>query len=204
MNAISRPDIETDDRVARQMRMCRDLAELGMALAQAAAKKALTDFAALAEPGDKQAKPDGTTTDYTQLFIRLSSNVRQIMLLEARLDAGVAPPRPARVPSPRAPRPTPGAPSSARRWISPSATDRTAPPYAAPRGTCLTRSSPPTQRPTYAPSPSSIPSSAPCASTSASPKCPAISAMPSPANARRCRTGARRDGGWAAWQPTLR
>jgi hypothetical protein len=102
VNAISRPDIETDDRVARQMRMCRDLAELGMALAQAAAKKALTDFAALAEPGDKQAKPDGTTTDYTQLFIRLSSNVRQIMLLEARLDAGVAPPRPRAEPA-RAP-----------------------------------------------------------------------------------------------------
>jgi hypothetical protein len=94
VNAITRPDFETDDRVARQMRMCRDLAELGMALAQAAAKQALADFAALAQPADKQAAPAAPGPDYTQLFIRLSANVRQIMLLEARLDAGEAPPRP--------------------------------------------------------------------------------------------------------------
>jgi hypothetical protein len=103
VNAITRPEFETDDRVARQMRMCRDLAELGMALAQAAAKKALADFAALAQPPAAPAAPVETGPDYTQLFIRLSSNVRQIMLLEARLDAGVAPPRaraePARPPA---------------------------------------------------------------------------------------------------------
>ncbi len=102
MNAITRPDIEIDDRVARQMRMCRDLAELGMALAQAAAKKALADFAALAEPPAAPGAAAETGPDYTQLFIRLSSNVRQIMLLEARLDAGGAPPRPRAEPA-RAP-----------------------------------------------------------------------------------------------------
>jgi hypothetical protein len=104
VNAITRPEFETDDRVARQMRMCRDLAELGMALAQAAAKKALADFAALAEPPAASAAPAETAPDYTQLFIRLSANVRQIMLLEARLDAGEAPPRPRAARAPADPR----------------------------------------------------------------------------------------------------
>jgi hypothetical protein len=89
MNAISRPEIETDDLVARHVRMCRDLAELGMKLARVAAEKVLADpAAAAAKPAQKT---HGKAPDGTQLFLRLSSLVRQLMLMEVRLAGGAAP-----------------------------------------------------------------------------------------------------------------
>jgi hypothetical protein len=88
MNAISRPEIEPDDLVARHMRMCRDLAELGMRLARAVAERAV---AGPAEGDAAPAKPAGKTPNYLQLFLRLSTGVRQLMLMEARLAAGGAP-----------------------------------------------------------------------------------------------------------------
>jgi hypothetical protein len=88
MNAISRPEIETDDLVARHMRMCRDLAELGMGLARAVAQKAA---AGPTEATEAPAKPGRKTPDYLQLFVRLAGLLRQLMLLEARLAGGAAP-----------------------------------------------------------------------------------------------------------------
>jgi hypothetical protein len=124
LNAISPiPDESQVERTARHLRMCRELAELGMQLAQAAAQRALRDLQAeppqaepsQVEPSQAEAPPapppaPGTepreprrTTDPAILFTRLAGVVRQAVALEARLTAGPPSPSTPHAPAPHAP-----------------------------------------------------------------------------------------------------
>jgi len=74
------------------MRLCQELAELGMQLARFAAARAMQDLAA--QPAPEQPSPNAAT-----LFTRLSHAVRQAILLENRIaaeleKAGTAKPAP--------------------------------------------------------------------------------------------------------------
>ena len=99
LNAIAPipPGTDAAERTARHLRMCQELAELGMELARAAAARALRDWATPATPAaspDENPAPEPTpqaaaakTLDPGLLFARLSRAVRQSIALEARIAA---------------------------------------------------------------------------------------------------------------------
>jgi len=109
LNAISPfPTAEAEEeRRARHLRMARELAELGMALARAAANQALLAWreapSVAAEPPAPDTTPADTSArnqaaepaagarprpDHALAFARLSRAVRQTIALEARIAAG--------------------------------------------------------------------------------------------------------------------
>jgi len=77
------PPETAEQRTARQLAMCRRLADLGMQMAEAAAEQALAE----AENPDapKRKGPDPALT-----YIRLCASVRQSIALEAKILAGPA------------------------------------------------------------------------------------------------------------------
>jgi hypothetical protein len=120
LNAISpcQPDDDAE-RTKRQMRMCAELADLGMKLARGAAARALADWAEREEPATAEAlsepeiaaptrlaaaaKPPRAVggavrastakpTDPAVIFTRLAACVRDLIGLEVRLAAGPATP----------------------------------------------------------------------------------------------------------------
>ncbi len=115
LNAISPfPTVEVEEeRRARHLRMARELAELGMALARAAATQALLEWRAPPGGASEPPAPDSTPADtaaetqaaepaavarprpdHALAFARLSRAVRQTIALEARIAAGdIASPR---------------------------------------------------------------------------------------------------------------
>jgi len=94
VNIISPSQTQTaEQRTARHLRMCEEMAELGMDLARAAARQAAREAAALEAaaqhpqsglPTPAQTRPH-KTTDPATLFTRLCSAVRQAIALEAKL-----------------------------------------------------------------------------------------------------------------------
>ena len=93
------PQPEAAERITRHLRLCRELIELGMTLARAAADRAIDDIAApppvAAIPGSSaaaiaQAQDEARrrAPDYGKLFTHLSRAVRQTMLLETHLADG--------------------------------------------------------------------------------------------------------------------
>ena len=99
MNAISPPKRHPDaaERAGHQLTVCRELADLAMELARAAARRTLQAWQAQeeAEPAnaDKAAAPARRGPDPGLLFLRFSSAVRQAIALENRIAAGAAPVR---------------------------------------------------------------------------------------------------------------
>jgi len=89
--SLSRP-VTQEDRTARQLRMCEEMAELGMNLARKAAQDAAARQSADPAAGDRRSTL-GKTTDPATLFTRLCSAIRQAIALEARLAAGQKPNR---------------------------------------------------------------------------------------------------------------
>lgn len=96
---------------AWQTGMIRELAELSMNLARAAAHRAAQDLAEPPEPSEPASKPASRLpskprTDHALTFTRLARAVREAIAVENRIRSDDAPPRPA-APRPAAPRPVP-------------------------------------------------------------------------------------------------
>ena len=90
VNALTPIAIQSqEERTARHLSACQELAELGMQLARIAAQKALRDWQAeeATRPGET---PPATTrsADPSLTFTRLSLAVRQAITLEAQIAAG--------------------------------------------------------------------------------------------------------------------
>jgi hypothetical protein len=81
------PPETQEERTARQVGMCRRLADLGMQLAEAAAAKALA-AAEDEDPEVPRAKSRASGPDPAISFARYCTTVRQCITLEARLLAG--------------------------------------------------------------------------------------------------------------------
>ena len=85
------PPTDTDERTARHLAICRELAELAMELACAAARGTLRTWQA-EDATEPAAGEEGAQTakaaDPGLLFARLSTAVRQAITLEARIAAG--------------------------------------------------------------------------------------------------------------------
>jgi len=96
VNAISPTHLETaEQRTARHMSMCAELASLGMDLARAAAARCRAgdaDPEALQPPTEASARRPaaGKPTDPAIIFIRVTASVRDCIALEAKLAAGLA------------------------------------------------------------------------------------------------------------------
>lgn len=89
MNAIAKPETQ-DQRRTRQMGMCQELAELGMDLARAAQREALSELEAPIEhrmPG-MGAPPTCRAEQPGVLFTKFAHAVRQAILLENRIAEG--------------------------------------------------------------------------------------------------------------------
>jgi hypothetical protein len=102
LNAIFPDPRKPDEPARRHMAMCRELAELGMKLATAAAHRARRDAA------DDGARPQSRAAgepDPVETFVRLTGAVTQAIALEARIAQGQPIPATARSPwtRPRAP-----------------------------------------------------------------------------------------------------
>jgi hypothetical protein len=85
------------------MRMCQELAELGMQLARAIAAKALQDLAPPEPAQPEPAQPQKPAADPALAFARITRAVRQCIALEAHLMAG----SPQGRPKPQRPPPDP-------------------------------------------------------------------------------------------------
>ncbi len=99
MNAITQIEAETQpERLARHLRLCRELADLAMGLARAAAAQATAaqntpqdaapDEPQTAEQDSAPPPPPARNPDPALSFARLATVVRQVIALEARLAAG--------------------------------------------------------------------------------------------------------------------
>ena len=209
MNALTPIAIQSqEERTARQLSACQELAELGMQLARIAAQKALRDWQAeeAAQPGET---PRATTrsADPSLTFVRLSLAVRQAITLEAQIAAGPeaflrpasrsAPPRrhPAGPGRATPPRPQARTPHQGLRR-----SDQTpipgAPKSGEPSPAASTTTSPSTRTANTPPASSSPPSARISALTSTTPRCPTKPSRPSspratPPQPNRKPTGSR-------------
>jgi hypothetical protein len=96
MTLSNPPDNPEAQRVARHMRMCKEIAEIAMGLAEAAAARAQTDLASnqaapLAE-GEVPAPAPRNPLASALLFTRLCRVIQNAISLENRLAAGLASP----------------------------------------------------------------------------------------------------------------
>ncbi len=98
LNAIPSEPETPEKRTERQVRQCRRMAELGMKLAEAAARTAMRDQA---KPSAEKSKDMGPT------FARIAGTIHQAIKLEAKL---TAPPQAPRTRRPAAPQPEPKRP----------------------------------------------------------------------------------------------
>ncbi len=87
MNDMPAPPETAEERTQRHLDMCRNMAEMAMDLAQAAAERAMQDWSDEEEnPPDTQAKrPAARKPDPAQTFVRLTGVVRQSITLEIRI-----------------------------------------------------------------------------------------------------------------------
>ena len=133
MNAISPPQRHQDEaeRAGHQLTVCRELADLAMELARAAARRTLQAWQAQeeAEPAnaDKAAGPARRGPNPGLLFLRFSSAVRQAIALENRIAAGAAPVRAKRASGPSLDAPRDSPPTFGRSHRRPPGAQRRSP-----------------------------------------------------------------------------
>jgi hypothetical protein len=116
LNAIAPTSPESaEERIGRHQRMCRRMADLGMALAEAAARRALKALSAEEHPASRTGPDRGPDRgpDPSMSFSRAAASVRQAIKAEAGL--GAAPRQPRRDTARPSPEPRPAPPERAPR-----------------------------------------------------------------------------------------
>jgi len=89
---LNPPNTSPAERIARHMRMCKEMAEIAMRLAEAAAARAQTDLAAPPPEAPSQKTPPRNNLAAALLFTRLCRVIQSAITMENRLATGQAAP----------------------------------------------------------------------------------------------------------------